>query len=74
VCGYNAPDDANYVKGAFEMEKLWKVAACFVQERVLFSDSFDQTIASCSSAESGPAEAYGERGGGESVAGEEASV
>jgi hypothetical protein len=74
VCGYNAPDDANYVKGAFEMEKLWKVAACCVQERVLFSDSFDQTIASCSSAESGPAEAYGERGGGEAVAGEEASV
>jgi hypothetical protein len=41
VYGYNAPDDTNYAKGAFETEKPWKVAACCVEERVLFSDSFD---------------------------------
>jgi hypothetical protein len=41
VCGDNAPDGTNYAKGAFDMEKLRKVAACCVQERVLFSDSFD---------------------------------
>jgi SWI/SNF-related matrix-associated actin-dependent regulator 1 of chromatin subfamily A len=47
VRGYNASDDTYCVKGAFEREKSRKVAAWRVQERVLFSDSFDQTIASC---------------------------
>jgi hypothetical protein len=47
VRGYNASDDTYSVKGTFEREQPRKVAAWRVQERVLFSDSFDQTIASC---------------------------